>query len=122
MNDLIEFLTARFGEDEAIIRRNLGKAGLGDDGDFPDYRTYDGANLDAACDYLAHFAPPRQLREVQAKRAIIESCAETLAHEDAHDYQLNGGTGEEYNLARYVLMQLGMPYRDHPDWREDWAA
>ena len=82
------FLSARLDEDEAIARRNIGAGpgeqnGLGDTDDggpmWPDYQTFDGDDLDAAYDYLKRFRPLRALREVEAKRAILDLYERTLA-------------------------------------------
>jgi len=120
VNDLIEFLAARLADDEQGAETSLRFVAEAKRIEAMDRRRTRNPASRWTLDMEAR--AKRTLAEVAAKRAIIESCAETLAHEDAHDYQLDGGTGEEYGLARYVLMQLGMSYRDHPNWREDWRA
>ena len=100
MEDLIAFLRARLDEDEAVIRPNLGGRGLGDDGTFPDYRTYTDDDTNAADDFLFHFRSPRMLREVEAKRSLI-------------DWHAAGGM-------RNVLTHLASVYADHPDYRAEW--
>lgn len=107
---LVEFLRARLAEDETKIRANLGTSGLGDDGDFPDYRTYQDKDTDAAEEFLRHFKPPRMLAEVEAKRRLME-----------------GHNGPDIGICQCnadcpcpTLRLLALPYADHPDYRTEW--
>lgn len=68
---------------------------------------------------LAQKHRDQMLREVGALRAIIAACAETLQGEESHDYLTEGGTGEEYDLARFTLRQLAAVWSDHPDCRPE---
>lgn len=70
--DLVAWLLEQIAEDERVIRRNLGHAGLGDGGSFPDYRTWDGEDIEAADEYLERFRPPRLLAECEAKRHRVD--------------------------------------------------
>ena len=120
--EITEFLMARIAEDEEIARRNSGDRGLGDDGSFPDYRTYSDSDTDAADDFIAHFAPRRVLVECEAKRRIVAlvrgpleavawtaiGCSETT---DPGDTQV----GDK------MLCALALPYADHTDYDPDWA-
>jgi hypothetical protein len=105
---LIAFLTARIDEDEAVIRRNRGDVGLTDDSYFPDYRTYDDSDIDAAVDYLRRFTPPRMAREAEAKRALI----------DEHVAYYGGGPDGDWPVR--VLTLLVAVYADHPDCLPEW--
>jgi len=64
---------------------------------------------------------PRMLAEVAAKRAILDGCEETLAGEDSWDPMIEGGSGEEFVLAKFVIRQLAQPFAGRPGWREEWA-
>lgn len=81
---LVATLNAGLDADEVIADRNT-VAGLHDDGEsapsWPDYQTYDGADIDAASDYIERFRPRRMRREVKAKRDLMSAI---LA--EPHDY------------------------------------
>jgi fructoselysine-6-P-deglycase FrlB-like protein len=51
--------------------------------------------------------PAHLLAECEAKRRIVEACADVLAY-DAEA------------LPQDVLRFLALPYADHPDYREEW--
>lgn len=59
--------------------------------------------------YVA-FGPEAVLRRCAADRKLLAECEETLSREDAADYVLNGGTGEEFDLARYVIEMMTEGY------------
>jgi hypothetical protein len=80
---LTDFLLARIAEDEACAD------GLEWDDGNPVHQT------------------ARVLAECEAKRQIVEACAEVLAY-DAEA------------LPQDVLRFLALPYADHPDYREEW--
>lgn len=67
-------------------------------------------------------AASRWIAEVGAKRRIIDEAVETLGREDAWDPVLNGGSGEEYDWARFVLRMIALPYADRDGFRPEWAA
>lgn len=54
--------------------------------------------------------PARVLREVAAKRAILRKLITDL---------INDLTDE---TAAWMLKTMAEVYRDHPDWREEWAT
>jgi hypothetical protein len=56
----------------------------------------------------------RALREVEAKRRIVDSFAAGMEFEP-----LRRGT-EQYAIVRMVLKLLALPYSDRPGYREDW--
>lgn len=64
--------------------------------------------------------PDRVLREVEAKRRIVEACGETLAGEDRWDPIVEGGSSEPFDLARWVLRNLAQPYDSHLDYNPAW--
>jgi hypothetical protein len=111
MDDLITWLRAQLDDDERIARKNTGQAGLGDDGDFPDYRTYDGADIDAAVDFLHHFTSQRVLREVEAKRRML----------DLYEAADPGFVGTLLrNCLDTPVRLLALPFSDRPGYREEW--
>ena len=77
---------------------------------------------DANGQHIARHDPARVLAEVARDRAILDACEETLAREDSWDPQTEGGSGEEFELARFVIRQLAQPFAGRPGWREEWAT
>ena len=124
-DELIEFITARLDEDEAVARRNIGRApgtttGLGDTEEggpsFPDYQTYDGEDIDAANDYLDRFRPLRMLREVEVKRAIL---AEHAPASGRTICRVCWTDGDQYPCS--TVQHLAEIWSDHVDYRQEWA-
>lgn len=109
---ITEFLLARIEEDEAVARRV--QEGLGEPGDTGIWSVTIGVSGNDA--KFAHVAasPVRVLAECAAKRAIIAECR--ADHEDA--MTRNDDTTE---LTTVVLYTLAAVYKDHPDYREEWA-
>ena len=126
---LTDFLLARIAEDEAVARdaspgtpnwefsesawhswdvRTVGEKSY--------QITIDSEGLsDSVIDHSAgaHVArhdPARVLAECEAKRRVIEEC---------DDYD---NPSEVLILADQILRHLALPYADHPDYREEWAA
>jgi hypothetical protein len=121
--NLAGWLRAQFDEDERIARKNTGNDGLGDDGDFPDYRTYDGADIDAACEFLRRFTSQRELREVEAKRRILD---EVVPQVNAMDDKIesewgNGGEGP-HDETWLLLRIMALPFAGRPGYLEEWAV
>jgi hypothetical protein len=114
MMDLLTWLRVQLDEDDAVIARNPGQAGLGDSASYPDYQTYDGSDIDAACDYLGQFTPPRMAAEVEAKRRILALCE---SHADAQFPDSYGGYASAMEDAVQIL---ALPYADRPGYREEW--
>ncbi|MFF1416541.1 DUF6221 family protein [Streptomyces sp. NPDC058280] len=138
MDDLVEFLRARYDEDaEAARKAAEGHGGtpawrpevLAD----PDYpaqpvlhigdRTIlaglPGDEDPFRADELVHIArhdPARILREIDAKRRALD-------HYEEFRGFAKGGTAPFRLAAGAVAMQIqimALPYGDHPDYREDW--
>lgn len=125
MKDLVDWLRAQIDEDERVARKNTGNAGLGDDGSFPDYRTYDGADLDAADEFLRHFTSQRELREVEAKRRQIDWCVEVLGDRDLSRYGEPGALKDDRDalavtLAVETLKLLALPCSDRAGYLDKW--
>ena len=113
MTNLITWLRVQLDEDERIVRLNLGRSGLGDNGDFPDYRTYTDDDTGAAVDYLHNFRPPRMLAEMEAKRRILEwlDMAEDWMFDKSYGGQPDGDD---------VRKLLALPYADRDGYDESW--
>ncbi|WP_282698032.1 DUF6221 family protein [Streptomyces sp. CC208A] len=90
--DLVEFLTARFDEDDAVIRDGIdaGESNI--------------SSLD--------------LVDVQAKRSVVNAYAE-VAYMDTGDPEPEFAYGRAVGLGVAVRL-LALPYADHPDYDEAW--
>lgn len=125
---IVDFLRDRIQEDEAAAKAvnapyrlyvyddgQVREPEIEDRYDSDDYgsyrRDFDGDEIvpNRHQGYALLYDPARVLREVAAKRAIIEALADVVE---------NGGDGE-YRLEQ-VFKMLATVYRDHPDWREEW--
>lgn len=120
MAAIIEFLRARLDEDEAGVRPYVNDGGecrpwradevggtvrvspvlSGDDGVIARAATH----LDAV--HIARHDPARVLREIKAKREILDAAEYGL--------RLSAPVGSE-------VEQLAAVYSDHPDYRQAWA-
>lgn len=114
MDDLIEFLRARLDEDERIARRagdsfrQIGETGVivATDGDRAEECA--SANWAGIAEQIVRHDPARVLREVEAKRRIVDRYAWLRE---------NGDTGD----VAWVLPLLALPYADHPDYQQEWT-
>jgi hypothetical protein len=104
MDELIAFVKARLGEDEAAaneVHRPRGCGCVDRDGGF------DPDPIWCGCDY-----PARVLREVAAKRAVLAAYIKIEA----------GGIRDSGWIAfRSTLATLAAVWNDHPDYRQEWA-
>ena len=111
MDDLIAFLRARIDEDEQVAT------------EWPEVMGPPPEGSAFWFDYNGHpIYEPRQrrLREVEAKRRIIEGCQESLEHEEQRDHVLDGGDNDSAVQAQFTLRLLALPYSDHEDYRDEW--
>lgn len=147
-DELVQFLTERLDADEALARaplsvpwaqRNwvLGETG---EGSYVDLGTnhldqVSGLNHSEMA-HIAHHDPARVLREVEAKRAIVNSYvtatrtlgeAENIVREVAGAGDESGceiGIYGKVNSAAEVMEAavrcLAAVYNDHPDYHEEW--
>lgn len=140
MDDLIEFLKARLAEDEAIARyfrneedeyhwtvRKLEGPGYGTDeariiqlSDSVD-RGYVHLGMDRLngwdARHIARHDPARVLREVEAKRRILELhvFGERVCDQCSNDWHTE-------MRPCLTLRALALPFADHPDYREEWKV
>jgi hypothetical protein len=108
VTDLVEFLRARLDEDERVARQHhltnwhfdgIKNHIVNDDG-------VTVAIVRTTQEHIQRHDPARVLREVEAKRRIID-----LA--DSLGYVTN-------DAEPAILAALALPYADHPDYREEW--
>lgn len=110
-DDLVVWLRAQLDEDEQVIRRNLGRNGLGDDGDYPDYQSRSDDDTNADDDYLSRFRSPRMLVEVEAKRRILD------LWEASQDNNL---PPDALIVLDHVVQLVGVAHAAQPGYREEW--
>lgn len=135
MQDLIDFIRARLDEDAAIAAGAGAPVGPG----WKHVRTYNeieistdrvlsqggayevaapgiqGGEGDVAV-HIARHDPARVLAEVNAKRAILEEHAPVV---DGAQSGWKWHAGSEA-VSGQIVRLLGLPYADHPDYREEW--
>jgi len=114
MSDVVEFLRARMGEDEAVAREFVACEYSGVDawGEGADHFFEGGAG-----------SPARVLADVEAKRRLVEH-ADTVS---GMDQQIEGEWGTRGSVpwnedeGVRILRLLALPYASHPDYRQEWA-
>ncbi|MEV5261761.1 DUF6221 family protein [Streptomyces anulatus] len=141
MDDLVQFLRDRLAEDaktalSAALGRSKYAAWRAEETDVytqevilsghahrvadtgPTYPGADDYEEDAArAAHIARHDPARVLREVEAKRRILDSY---LPDAVSADEQINEEWHTGSALADDLLCLLALPYSDHPDYRDDW--
>jgi hypothetical protein len=75
---------------------------------------------EAIAAHVAMHDPARVLREVEAKRAIMEQHPEGEDGWCGDQMALTGCKWERWPCP--TLRHLAAAYSDHPDYREEWAA
>jgi hypothetical protein len=138
VSDIVEFLRARLEEDEQVARA----AGDGEwatecdcEGscaDLPwcrrvesaDLKIYDEGGHDSSqAQHIARHDPARVLREVEAKRQIIDLADDATSLDLMVDGERRIGTRDtaaEPFVGDVILRQLASAWSDHPDYREGW--
>lgn len=140
--DIVEFLTARYAEDQTMIDRNSGPrgdSGLGSG--FPDYRTYDDEDIRAADAYIERFGPVRLRAELEARRrrltlyvearetleAVLKGTSPRALEDDpatAHSYSRERIKVQQAS-GRFIAFEISvkldaMAYAEHPDFKPEW--
>ncbi|MEV7112353.1 DUF6221 family protein [Streptomyces anulatus] len=117
MDDLVQFLRQRLDDDEQTARAahapnwsTDGRTGLY-------YGVEDSWMTDALtttdADHIAHHDPTRVLREVDAKRSLLDLAERAR---DYHETFVNGFAAALENTLRLYAL----PHADHPDYQDDW--
>ncbi|MEW1551552.1 DUF6221 family protein [Streptomyces tsukubensis] len=132
MDDLIAFLNARLKEDEEAARdsiattgqwRDLGDAVLLDAG--PDIT---GLDLNVA-EHIACWDPARVLREVDAKRQMVDASPVDCPPACRSEHTFSGSCSlralgpapaRPPFTSESTLRLLALPYADHPDYKSEW--
>lgn len=119
-----EFLLARIAEDEEVAA-----AAKADSADADGHWWWDGVDFEGSWptserpkgesyafqswEVMAErFDPARVLAECEAKRRIVERATATMGARTPDDV--------DFYHAAYDLMDLALPYADHPDYDEAW--
>jgi hypothetical protein len=131
--ELVDWLRARLAEDERLAHEAMRGDGhweyrdRSDDPDLypwtvyaPDVRLNAGTGFaPQEALHIAEHDPARVLREVEAKRAVVDRYLKTLADRRLHpgDPALAGAL-----LAwLHAVKLIARPFRHRPGWREEWA-
>jgi hypothetical protein len=111
VSDLVAFLNARLDEDEAAARAAAGAPWL------PDIGT------DAVAEHIARHDPARVLREIAAKRAIVDFYVEPpngfltgIAEAVGDSEGGSGRTPRPLTVIEAVALDLADVWSDHPDY------
>jgi hypothetical protein len=138
MDDLVAFLRARLDEDEQTARAAVpgpwsetGRDSVGEGMVHSDTTgwsvvgsvktgygpnaPYANVSLNAA--HIARHDPARVLRDVEARRVIVNQYAEVEANDTDDAYEYADGWANALGLA---VRQLAAVYADHPSYREEW--
>lgn len=85
--------------------------------------TPENADDDGVGQHIARHDPARVLREIEAKRQLLEEFSQTGAVPDTPERRASpswkGDFGYLQGLARAVYL-LALPYADRPGYREEW--
>lgn len=120
---ITEFLRARLDDDEAKARAAHGATWVAsrrggvvdlDDAEGHEIAGRDGGLAWPDADFMAHHDPARVLREVAAKRRLVDQWA------DRYDDNPHATSPEAADAAD-VLHTLASVYSDHPDYQRQWA-
>jgi uncharacterized protein DUF6221 len=77
---------------------------------------------DEARQHIAAHDPAWRLRDIVAKRAILETCVADLQWEPprlSDDYAAGDAAGGAA-MARFVIVRLATEFEDHPAYKESW--
>ncbi|MFF0389663.1 DUF6221 family protein [Kitasatospora sp. NPDC004615] len=115
-DNLVAFLRERLDEDERAASEawpvpwsadaeEYGVVDPGDGTEIADVVVLSTNQQRATARHIARHDPARVLAEVAAKRRVVELWSHSIG---------TGGT--------YTLRALALPYREHPDFRPEWAC
>jgi hypothetical protein len=114
VTDIVEFLRARLDEDEDAAHRATAPAGWTD-------VQVAGLVMYKLTDHAERWTPQRVLREVEAKRRIVEDYA---ARDGDVDLMLGPDCRRqrEWGGLRLAVLALAAAHSDHPDYQQRWAT
>ncbi|WP_113699700.1 DUF6221 family protein [Nonomuraea lactucae] len=121
MDELITFLRERLDEDERVAST----AGDGGDcgtwtttGETVDFDQYEISGFHPSTGaHVARHDPARTLREVEAKKRILDELEGFIAEaEDLPQDERNADKAEGFGILRL----MALPYSDHPAYQEEW--
>jgi hypothetical protein len=112
---LVDFLTARLDEDEAVAER-LRSSSVGDPWGWQPNR------LETCEKRRVDYPPARVLADVKAKRAIVDRHSEVYygAHEGVGSVTMCRECRDQRGPC-WTLRNLASVYADHPDYDATWA-
>lgn len=112
---LIDFLAARVEEDRALAQAAIEDIN-GEDCHFDTWNPH-------LANHFRRHDPTRILREVAAKRALLE------LHGRSHECSTYDHNGDVDSCSWYLnptdcstLLALAAVYNDHPDYQQDWGS
>lgn len=126
MDELVQLLRDRLDEDEQAARAAAPGPWRQDEPERRDFvrSVEDGYVVDcsgsrAPGENAAHVArhdPARVLRDIEARRSILDDLAEVIrwGERKGPDYQ------DGVDACERTLKRLALPYADHPDYRAEW--
>jgi hypothetical protein len=121
VEDLAKWLSQQLDEDERIAKEaggHLGEWRLAtplDDAELGDASWLRPPSLK----HVERHDPARALRDVDAKRKLLEQCRASLASEKAGG--VDGAWSESFGDGLLEAVKLlALPYADRPGYREDW--
>lgn len=110
--DLVQWLTAQLDEDERVARVCSGD-GKWDERDIAIYGPHLGTEVLA---HMARHDPARVLREIDAKRQLLDAYA-AVAENDVNEVEYAHGYA---NALGEAVRLLALPYADRPGYLEKW--
>jgi hypothetical protein len=116
VSGLVEFLTARLGERERLARACINEV--------DSYPSYPWGSESAELAFVSAHDPAHVLREVEAKRRIVDAY---IALDGEINSLLASGKNDMAWSTQCVrsglhiaVINLALPYADHPDYNEEW--
>ena len=109
MDDLVTWLRAQLDEDERYAREARPGPWTADGGMvYVNHPTDEVVNYTESAEHIARWDPARVLREVEAKRKIID------------ELERCGPTTDGHAGLRFAVQCLALPYADRSGYRDEW--
>jgi hypothetical protein len=134
VDDLVAFFNARLDEREQVAKAaspgpwkpnaEHDEVMAVDDITVADGFALSGRQLRSTVDHIAANDPPSVLADIESKRRIVGRHAECGTGIGYCDDAGRGIEADENNGQRGCaeLFDLALPYKDHPDYREEWSS